>query len=69
MSFREHDWFKVDIPDYLFPPDSEMDASVIDTEVVREVCEVRRDVTMSHASFCFIVVVFDWFVSVGRSAT
>ena len=29
------------MPEYLFPPDSEMDASVIDTEVVREVCEVR----------------------------
>ena len=37
---REHDWFKDGLPEYLFPPDSEMDASVVDTEVVAEVCEV-----------------------------
>ena len=39
--FREHDWFKVDMPEYLFPPESEMDASIVDTEAVREVCEVK----------------------------
>lgn len=36
---REHEWFKVDMPAYLFPPDGDTDASIIDTEAIREVCE------------------------------
>lgn len=38
--FREHDWFKMDLPNYLFPQSSDVDASIIDTEVIQEVCEV-----------------------------
>uniref|UniRef100_A0A8C5KV37 Acetyl-CoA carboxylase kinase n=1 Tax=Jaculus jaculus TaxID=51337 RepID=A0A8C5KV37_JACJA len=36
---REHEWFKQDLPTYLFPEDPSYDASVIDDEAVREVCE------------------------------
>lgn len=36
---REHEWFQVELPEYLFPPESEMDASIVDTEAVLEVCE------------------------------
>ncbi|KAK2167663.1 hypothetical protein LSH36_25g00008 [Paralvinella palmiformis] len=36
---REHDWFKIDLPEYLFPPQSDVDASIVDTEVIREVCD------------------------------
>ncbi|XP_028666595.1 5'-AMP-activated protein kinase catalytic subunit alpha-2 [Erpetoichthys calabaricus] len=36
---REHEWFKVDLPDYLFPEDPAYDANVIDEEAVRETCE------------------------------
>ncbi|XP_038049586.1 5'-AMP-activated protein kinase catalytic subunit alpha-2-like isoform X2 [Patiria miniata] len=35
---RDHEWFKVDLPDYLFPR-NDFDGSIIDTEAVREVCE------------------------------
>jgi len=37
----EHDWFKIDLPEYLFPSASDVDASVVDTDAIREVCEVR----------------------------
>jgi len=37
----EHDWFKVDLPEYLFPSASDVDASVVDTDAIREVCEVK----------------------------
>ncbi|XP_043941445.1 5'-AMP-activated protein kinase catalytic subunit alpha-2 [Protopterus annectens] len=36
---REHEWFKQDLPTYLFPEDPAYDANVIDDEAVREVCE------------------------------
>ncbi|KAG2461595.1 AAPK2 kinase, partial [Polypterus senegalus] len=36
---REHEWFKLDLPDYLFPEDPAYDANVIDEEAVRETCE------------------------------
>jgi 5'-AMP-activated protein kinase catalytic alpha subunit len=39
---REHEWFKVDLPAYLFPAGSDVDASIIDTEVIQEVCEKCR---------------------------
>lgn len=35
---REHDWFKHDLPDYLFPLPTDQDASIVDVEVVKEVC-------------------------------
>jgi len=38
--FSEHDWFKIDLPEYLFPSASDVDASVVDTDAIREVCEV-----------------------------
>lgn len=40
LSFvREHEWFKQDLPGYLFPEDPSYDATVLDEEAVREVCE------------------------------
>ncbi|XP_029473940.1 5'-AMP-activated protein kinase catalytic subunit alpha-2 isoform X1 [Rhinatrema bivittatum] len=36
---REHEWFKQDLPGYLFPEDTTYDANVIDDEAVKEVCE------------------------------
>ncbi|XP_021351298.1 5'-AMP-activated protein kinase catalytic subunit alpha-2-like isoform X2 [Mizuhopecten yessoensis] len=36
---REHDWFKDDVPNYLFPSDNDQDASIVDYDVVREICE------------------------------
>lgn len=38
-SVREHEWFKKDLPGYLFPEDPSYDATVLDEEAVREVCE------------------------------
>ncbi|XP_053710306.1 5'-AMP-activated protein kinase catalytic subunit alpha-2 isoform X1 [Synchiropus splendidus] len=36
---REHEWFKEDLPGYLFPEDPSYDATVLDEEAVKEVCE------------------------------
>lgn len=36
---REHEWFKQDLPGYLFPEDPSYDATVVDEDAVREVCE------------------------------
>ncbi|XP_052775914.1 5'-AMP-activated protein kinase catalytic subunit alpha-2-like isoform X3 [Mya arenaria] len=36
---RDHDWFKKDLPAYLFPPQNDNDASIIDLDVIRDVCD------------------------------
>ncbi|XP_074601312.1 AMP-activated protein kinase alpha subunit [Brevipalpus obovatus] len=36
---KNHEWFKKDLPSYLFPPRTESDASIIDMNAVSEVCE------------------------------
>ncbi|KAI0242451.1 5'-AMP-activated protein kinase catalytic subunit alpha-2 [Lamellibrachia satsuma] len=36
---REDDWFMIDLPEYLFPRDGDVDASIVDMEAIREVCE------------------------------
>ncbi|XP_016122514.1 5'-AMP-activated protein kinase catalytic subunit alpha-2 isoform X1 [Sinocyclocheilus grahami] len=36
---REDEWFKQDLPCYLFPEDPSYDATVVDEEAVHEVCE------------------------------
>lgn len=36
---REHDWFKVNLPDYLFPKPSQENLNIIDIEAVLEICE------------------------------
>ncbi|XP_016378520.1 5'-AMP-activated protein kinase catalytic subunit alpha-2 [Sinocyclocheilus rhinocerous] len=36
---REHEWFKQDLPGYLFPEDPSYDTTVVDEEAMREVCE------------------------------
>ncbi|CAB1324172.1 unnamed protein product [Coregonus sp. 'balchen'] len=38
---REHEWFKQDLPGYLFPEDLSYDATVLDEEAVREVYNRR----------------------------
>ena len=38
--FRNHEWFRIDLPAYLFPPINESEASIIDIDAVREVCYV-----------------------------
>ena len=42
---REHEWFKQSLPSYLFPTGTDVDASIIDTEVIQEVCEVGIIIT------------------------
>lgn len=42
LFIRKHDWFAKDLPAYLFPSPVEQDTSVIDTDAVSEVCEVRK---------------------------
>ena len=37
---REHEWFKVELPEYLFPKD-DFDSSIVDQDAIKEVCEVR----------------------------
>ncbi|XP_047657619.1 5'-AMP-activated protein kinase catalytic subunit alpha-2 isoform X3 [Tachysurus fulvidraco] len=36
---REDEWFKQDLPDYLFPEDASYDSAAVDEEAVRDVCE------------------------------
>ncbi|XP_077439805.1 5'-AMP-activated protein kinase catalytic subunit alpha-2 isoform X1 [Vanacampus margaritifer] len=36
---REHEWFKQDLPGYLFPEDPSYDTTVLDEEAVKEVCD------------------------------
>lgn len=40
-SQRNHEWFKKDLPAYLFPSPTASDGSFIDIDAVNEVCEVR----------------------------
>src|SRR5690242_16680583 len=35
----DHEWFKKELPLYLFPAETEQDASIIDMEAVGELCE------------------------------
>lgn len=37
---RNHEWFKKDLPEDLFPLVNENEASVIDADAVQEVCNV-----------------------------
>lgn len=39
-----HDWFRIELPAYLFPPINESEASIVDIDAVREVCH-RYNVT------------------------
>uniref|UniRef100_A0A1I8IC26 non-specific serine/threonine protein kinase n=1 Tax=Macrostomum lignano TaxID=282301 RepID=A0A1I8IC26_9PLAT len=36
---RSHPWFAEDLPEYLFPPDTDIESSVIDKAALAEVCE------------------------------
>lgn len=38
--FREHEWFKVDLPAYLFPS-LDRDGNSLDEEAINEICEVN----------------------------
>jgi 5'-AMP-activated protein kinase catalytic alpha subunit len=37
---REHEWFKQDLPKYLFPEDPSYISTMIDDEALKEVCEI-----------------------------
>lgn len=37
---RDHDWFQKDLPNYLFPSPQDQDASIVEMDVIREICEV-----------------------------
>ncbi|KAM4638708.1 5'-AMP-activated protein kinase catalytic subunit alpha-1 isoform 2-T2 [Amazona ochrocephala] len=39
ISGREHEWFKLDLPKYLFPEDPSYSSTMIDDEALKEVCE------------------------------
>jgi len=49
---RQCEWFKIDLPEYLFPATSDVDASIIDTDVIREVCEVRQTWCLLQVKLC-----------------
>ncbi|XP_061191397.1 5'-AMP-activated protein kinase catalytic subunit alpha-2-like isoform X9 [Saccostrea echinata] len=36
---REHEWFQKDLPSYLFPSPQDQDASIVEMDVIREICE------------------------------
>nr|AFP95931.1 truncated protein kinase AMP-activated alpha-catalytic subunit-like protein variant 1 [Crassostrea gigas] len=36
---RDHDWFQKDLPTYLFPSPQDQDASIVEVDVIREICE------------------------------
>jgi serine/threonine protein kinase len=35
-----HEWFRIDLPAYLFPPINENEASIVDMDAVKEVCKL-----------------------------
>jgi hypothetical protein len=61
VAFSEHEWFKIDLPEYLFPSASDVDASVVDTDAIREVCEVDllfvNWLFDLHAVYCLHVLI------------
>jgi 5'-AMP-activated protein kinase catalytic alpha subunit len=38
---REHDWFKVNLPDYLFPKPTTESMNFADRDAIIEICEVK----------------------------
>jgi 5'-AMP-activated protein kinase catalytic alpha subunit len=50
--FRNHEWFRINLPAYLFPPVSEGDASIIDVEAIRDVSHVSS-FNIRHFNFNF----------------
>lgn len=48
--FSEHEWFKVNLPDYLFPKTCEEGTNIIDMHAVQEVCEVSINVSIYHSN-------------------
>jgi 5'-AMP-activated protein kinase, catalytic alpha subunit len=38
---KEHDWFKIDLSDYLFPKPTNENLNLIDIEAIHEICEVH----------------------------
>ena len=48
--FREDPWFQTDLPEYLFPSSQDQDASIINLEIVKEICEVRSILLKNNKS-------------------
>ncbi|CAF1341967.1 unnamed protein product [Adineta steineri] len=51
---REHDWFKVNLPDYLFPKTCEESTNIIDLDAIQEVCE-KFNVTESEVQDALMI--------------
>ena len=45
---REYEWFKKELPGYLFPSPADQDASIVDVDIVREVCEVSVHLSLNY---------------------
>ena len=45
----------MDLPEYLFPPDQDLDASIVDTEAIEEVCVVSETLQPIVQSIIFIL--------------
>jgi serine/threonine protein kinase len=54
---REHDWFKINLPDYLFPKPSQENLNIIDNEAVHEICEVNNFYVVYHHSIFFLCII------------
>lgn len=60
--FREHEWFKVDLPDYLFPRICEEGTNIIDLDAIQDVCEVHFfiDLFDGYSKFWFVEIRCEW---------
>ena len=52
FNFSQHEWFRVDLQAYLFPPINESEASIVDIDAVREVCYVSIELLFEKRFFC-----------------
>ena len=56
ITFRNHEWFKKELPAYLFPSPTDNDASIIDMDAVSEVCEVFHSCHHFESKYIAIVM-------------
>ena len=51
---RDHDWFQKDLPNYLFPSPQDQDASIVEMDVIREICEVHVNPLLLYKMHCVL---------------
>lgn len=56
---REDEWFKQDLPKYLFPEDASYSTTMIDEEALKEVCE-KFECTEDEVLNCLYRFVLTW---------